>query len=161
MIGKVCNKVVIQEFVPKSIEDFITIPQDVFRGALVYGEAQMPVWKNGCMLTVNVRGKVGAWYLIGDASDVYGGLIGGGASGKGLCIATLSGDLEALIQHSAEGTQFKGSGWGAAGVGWCDSSWSSVSDSRSDSWCGTGDAQFAAEYNNGWTLLNIDFSAVH
>ena len=161
MLGKVCNQLVIKEFVPKSIEDFITIPQGVFRGALVYGEAQMPVWKNGCMLTVNVRGKVGVWYLIGDESDVYGGLIGGGASGKGLCIATLSGDLEALIQQSAEGTQFKGSGWGAAGVGSCDNSWSSVRDSRSDSWCGTGDAQFAAEYNNGWTLLNIDFSAVH
>ena len=122
----------------------------------------MPVWKNGCALTVNVRAKVGVWYLIAEgAADVYGGLVGGGAFGKGLCIASLGGELLALAEKSGDRVRFQGSGWGAAGVGSCDNSWSSVSDSRDDDWCGTGDAQFGARYDNGWELLEIEFSAVH
>ena len=162
LIGKVCNKEVQDAFIPTSIKNFITIPAIGFNGALVYGEAQIPVWKNGCMLTVNARAKIGTWYLIGDgSSDVYGGIVGGGIFGKGLCIATLGGEMEAKAEKYGDIIRFQGSGWGAAGIGSCDNSWSSIKDSRKDSWCGTGDAQFGAEYNNGWELLNIGYSAVH
>ncbi len=162
LIGSVCNPTVQKAFIPKRIYEFITIPPTGFNGGLVYGEAQVPVWKNGCMLTVNARAKIGAWYLLNSgSSDIYGGIVGGGIFGKGLCIATIGGEMEALAEKNGDRVRFQGSGWGAAGVGWCDNSWSSVRDSRKDSWCGTGDAQFGAKYDNGWELLKIDYSAVH
>ena len=106
------------------------------------------------------RAKLGTWFLFGPPKT-YGGIVGGGAFGKGLCIATLGGEVEVLGEKSGDTVRFKGKGWGAAGVGSCDSSWSSVGDSRDDSWCGTGDAQFGAAYDNGWSLEKIRTSAVH
>jgi len=160
LVGQVCNPEVIEMLIPPSIYDFMTIPNNKFNGGLVYGEAQVPVWDNGCMLTVNARAKLGTWFIFGPPKT-FGGIIGGGAFGKGLCIATLGGEIELLAEKSGNNVQFQGSGWGAAGVGSCDNSWSSISDSRSDSWCGTGDASFGANFNNGWTLLDISTSAVH
>ncbi len=160
LVGVVCNQEMIQMVMPKAIYEFITLPGGKFNGAMVFGEAQMPIWVNGCMLTVNARAKLGTWFLFGPPKT-FGGIVGGAAFGKGLCIATLGGEIEILAQKSGDNVKFQGSGWGAAGVGWCDNSWSSVRDSRSDSWCGTGDAQFGARYNNGWELMNIKTSAVH
>lgn len=162
LLGKVCNQDVIEAFIPEAIGDFITIPDNGFAGGLVYGEAQVPVWDNGCALRVVVRAKVGTWYLINNTgSDTFGGLVGGGAFGQALCIATLGGELKVMAEKSAGGVKFQGSGWGAAGIGSCDSSWSSVRDSRRDRWCGTGDAQFGALYHDGWELLDIKTSAIH
>ncbi len=160
LLGKVCNRDIISKILPKSIDNFIEIPNNIFNGALVYGEAQVPVWVNGCALTVNVRAKNGIWYIFGPPKT-FGGIMGGGAFGKALCIATLGGEVEALAQISGKKVSFEGSGWGAAGVGSCDNSWSSISDSRSDSWCGTGDASFGVLYNDGWTLKDISTSAIH
>ena len=160
LVGQVCNPEVIEMLIPPSVYDFMTIPNNKFNGALVYGEAQVPVWKNGCMLTVNARAKLGTWFIFGPPKT-FGGIIGGGVFGRGLCISTLGGEIELLAEKSGNNVQFQGSGWGAAGVGSCDNSWSSISDSRDDSWCGTGDASFGANFNNGWTLLDISTSAVH
>jgi hypothetical protein len=160
VVGQLCNRAVFSKLVPKAIDKFITIPNNKFNGALVFGEAQIPIWYNGCALTVNARAKLGTWFLFGPPKT-YGGIVGGGAFGKALCIATLGGEVEALGEKSGDVFRFKGSGWGAAGVGSCDSSWSSVGDSRSDSWCGTGDARFGASYDAGWSLEKIRTSAVH
>jgi len=160
LVGVVCNKDMIEMILPKPIYKFITLPNNKFNGAMVFGEAQIPIWKNGCLLTVNARAKLGTWFLFGPPKT-FGGIVGGGAFGKGLCIATLGGEVEILAQKSGDDVKFEGSGWGAAGVGLCDNSWSSISDSRSDSWCGTGDAKFGAIYHNGWELKNIKTSAVH
>ena len=160
LVGQVCNRMIIESVIPKAINNFITIPNNKFNGGLVFGEGQVPVWVNGCALTVNARAKIGTWFIFGPPKT-YGGIVGGGAFGKALCIATLGGEVEILAEKSGDTVRFQGSGWGAAGVGSCDNSWSSVSDSRSDSWCGTGDAQFGALYSNGWELLDIRTSAVH
>jgi len=160
LVGVVCNKEVIETILPEAIYKFITIPHGKFNGATVFGEAQVPIWKNGCMLTVNARAKLGTWYLFGPPKT-FGGIVGGAAFGKGLCIATLGGEIDILAEKSGDDVKFQGNGWGAAGVGWCDNSWSSVKDSRNDDWCGTGDAQFGAKYHNGWKLMDIKTSAVH
>jgi len=160
LVGQVCNRMIVASIIPKAINEFITIPNNRFNGALVFGEGQMPIYTNGCTLTVIARAKVGTWFLFGPPKT-FGGIVGGGAFGKALCIATLGGEVEVLAEKSGDVVRFKGSGWGAAGVGSCDSSWSSVSDSRSDSWCGTGDARFGASYDNGWSLEKIRTSAVH
>ena len=160
LVGQVCNRFIVSKLIPPAIDEFITIPNNKFNGALVFGEGQMPIYTNGCVLTVIARAKLGTWFLFGPPKT-YGGIVGGGAFGKGLCIATLGGEVEVLGEKSGDTVRFKGKGWGAAGVGSCDSSWSSVGDSRDDSWCGTGDAQFGAAYDNGWSLEKIRTSAVH
>ena len=157
LVGKTCGKEIITKLDPE-VADFITLPNNVFKGAYIRGGASFPVWNNGCALTVGVTADLGAWVLI---PGTYGGLVGGGAYGKALCIASLKGQVKTLFQKSGDNIKFQGSGWGAAGVGWCSpSKWYSVAKSRRDSWCGTGDAQFGAEYNNGWKLLDIDTDAV-
>ena len=160
LVGQVCNRFIVSKLIPPAVDKFITIPNNKFNGALVFGEGQMPIYTNGCALTVIARAKLGTWFLFGPPKT-YGGIVGGGAFGKALCIATLGGEVEVLGEKSGDTIRFKGKGWGAAGVGSCDSSWSSVGDSRDDSWCGTGDAQFGASYDNGWSLDKIRTSAVH
>jgi hypothetical protein len=158
LLGKTCGKEVITSLDSK-VADFITLPNNQFYGAYIRGGASFPVWNNGCALTVGVSANLGAWYLI---PGTYGGLIGGGAYGQALCIASLRGEVETMFEKSGDTVKFTGSGWGAAGVGWCSpSSWTSVSKSRKDSWCGTGDAQFGASYDNGWHLDTPVTSAVH
>ena len=160
LVGQLCNRMVFASVVPKAINDFITIPENRFNGGLVYGEGQMPIWANGCALTVNARAKIGTWFIFGPPKS-YGGIVGGGAFGRALCIASLGGEVEVLAEKSGDTVRFQGTGWGAAGVGSCSSSWSSVRKSRKDSWCGTGDARFGASYDNGWTVEDIRTSAVH
>ena len=57
-----------------------------------------------------------------------------------------------------------GEGWGVAGAGFdCDpGTWTSVSRSRQDDWCGTGDAQFDASFDNGkWDVNPPKPSILH
>ena len=158
LLGKTCGKEIITSLDPK-VGEFITLPNNVFKGAYIRGGASFPIWDNGCALTVGVTADLGAWVLI---PGTYGGLVGGGAYGKALCIAALKGEVKTMFEKSGDNVKFQGEGWGAAGVGWCSpSKWYSVAKSRKDSWCGTGDAQFGAKYNNGWELLDISTSAVH
>jgi len=158
LLGRTCGKEIITALDPK-VGKFITLPNNQFYGAYLRGGASFPIWNNGCALTVGVSANLGMWYLV---PGTYGGLIGGGAYGKALCIAALRGEVETLFEKSGDIVKFDGSGWGAAGVGWCSpSSWTSVAKSRRDSWCGTGDAQFGAHYNNGWTIDKPTTSAVH
>ena len=158
LVGKTCGKEIITTLDPK-VGEFITLPNNVFKGAYVRGGASFPIWNNGCALTVGVSANMGVWVLI---PGTYGGLIGGGAYGQALCIASLRGEVETLFEKSGDNVKFQGSGWGAAGAGWCSpSSWTSVAKSRDDDWCGTGDAQFGASYDNGWHLDTPRTSAVH
>ena len=158
LLGRTCGREIITALDPK-VGKFITLPDNVFAGAYIRGGASFPIWNNGCALTVGVSANLGAWYVI---PGTYGGLIGGGAYGKALCIASLRGEIETRFEKSGDTVKFDGKGWGAAGVGWCSpSSWTSVSKSRNDDWCGTGDAQFGATYDNGWHLDPPKTSAVH
>jgi len=156
LLGKTCGKEIITALDPE-VAEFITLPNNVFKGAYIRGGASFPIWDNGCTLRVGVTADLGAWVLI---PGTYGGLVGGGAYGRALCIAALKGKVQALFQKSGDNIKFQGKGWGAAGVGWCSpSKWYSVAKSRRDDYCGTGDAQFGAEYDNGWELLDIDTDA--
>jgi len=157
LLGKTCGKEIITSLDPK-VGDFITLPNNVFKGVYIRGGASFPIWNNGCALTVGVTADLGVWVLI---PGTYGGLVGGGAYGKALCIASLKGKVQTIFEKSGDNIKFQGEGWGAAGAGWCSpSKWYSVAKSRRDSWCGTGDAQFGAKYDNGWELLDIDTDAV-
>lgn len=159
--GKSCNQDVLLSLDP-DVAKFITLPPNGFAGFYARAAASIPIWTNGCALTVGVGADVGTWLFAGSPST-FGGLVGGRAYGQALCIAALAGKVTALAEVTTEGdVSFVGSGFGAAGVGWCEpAGWTTVKRSRDDSFCGTGDVQFSAGYRNGWKLFNIETSAVH
>lgn len=166
MVGKTCNTDVLLSLDPQAAE-FITFPGGIFNGAYVRGSASFPVYSNGCFLTVGVSADAGAWVLIGPPFTI-GGLVGGGAYGKAICIASIRGQVLVWAQKvgdplsiDIDGLSFGGEGFGGAGIGFCEpGGWTSVSRIRDDGWCGTGDASFGAKYQNGWELYNINTSAV-
>ncbi len=161
LVGKTCNADVLTALDPQ-VAEFIELPGGVFNGVYARGSASVPVWVNGCALTVGVSADVGMWVLIGPPLTI-GGLMGGGAYGKALCIASLRGQVLAMGQKSGDSYSFSGEGFGVAGVGFdCDPvTWTSVSRSREDSWCGTGDASFRAVYKSGWSIEDLSTSAIH
>ncbi|MHA7879548.1 MAG: Calx-beta domain-containing protein [Saccharospirillum sp.] len=161
LAGKTCNGDVLMELDPE-VAQFIPIPDTGFTGAYVRGSASIPVFTTGCALTIGVSADMGSWVLAGPPLTL-GGLVGGGAYGKVLCIGALRGQIKALASVNTDGDiTFVGEGFGVAGAGFCEpASWTSVSRSRRDSWCATGDARFQAGYQNGWSIMDLSTSAVH
>ncbi|GAB6093960.1 hypothetical protein JCM14469_02120 [Desulfatiferula olefinivorans] len=153
-LGKTCDFEVLKRL-DKDVTNFIG-DHAAFTGVYVRGGAEIPIFNYGCALKVGVGAEVGAWYLT-DPVPTYGGMFGGSAYGRVACLAALKGRV--LLSGSKVGDQYRfyGMGWGAGGVGFCEpGKWSSVSKSRSDSWCVTGDATFEATYNHGWTISGPD-----
>jgi len=162
LLGRTCNKDVLAALDPQ-VAEFIDLPGGVFQGGYVRGGASFPIWSNGCLLTVGVGADAGAWLLFGPAGVKIGGLVGGSAYGKALCIAALRGAITVLADYYDGNVSFQGEGFGVAGIGFdCDpGTWTSVARSRKDSWCGTGDASFKATYKNGWDVSGLNTSAIH
>jgi hypothetical protein len=157
--GKTCDFEVLKRL-DKDIEKFIGTHVG-FTGVYVRGGAEVPVLNYGCALRVGVGAEIGAWYLT-EPSPVYGGMLGGSAYGRVACIASLKGKVILSGTKSGDQYNFYGSGWGAGGVGWCEpSKWNSVSRSRSDSWCKTGDATFEATYNGSWSISGPDINCCY
>lgn len=131
-------------------------------GVYVRGAVEVPIWNNGCALTLGVGADIGAWYFTEPGSGTYGGLLGGSAYGELACLAALKGSVTMIGQKSGSEYAFAGNGWGAAGVGWCSpSKWKSVRDARKDDWCLTGESTFGATYNHGWDFDGPDVSCCH
>lgn len=161
LVGRTCNQDILIELDPK-VAQFIDLPDSGFTGGYARGSASFPVITTGCPLTVGVGADFGAWVLVGDPTTL-GGLVGGGAYGKVACVGALRGQVRAIGQVNTDGDMsFVGEGFGVAGVGSCEpASWTSVSRSREDSWCATGDARFQAGYQDGWSVFDLDISAIH
>ncbi len=167
MVGKTCDTDVLFSIDPQAAL-YITLPNNVFAGIYARGSASFPVWDNGCALQLGVGADVGGWLLIGPPFTV-GALLGGGAFGKGLCIASLRGQITLRAEKvgfdlDLDSVNLGGQGWGAAGLGFCDpGSWSTLARSRDDDWCGTGDVIIEATYNldDGFEIIDVDASAIH
>jgi len=161
LVGKTCNQDILLELDPQ-VAQFIPLPASGFTGAYVRGGASIPIYSNGCPLTIGVAAEVGAWVLGGPPLTV-GGIVGGGAYGKIACVGALRGQIRALGQVNTDGDiTFVGEGFGVAGLGLCEpASWTSVARSRDDTFCGTGDATFRAGYINGWSIMEVSLSAIH
>ncbi len=148
--GKSCDYTVLKRLDPE-VAHFLG-DRDGLTGVYVRGSAEVPIWNLGCALRVGVGCDIGAWYFA-DPPATYGGLLGGSAYGRVACIAALKGKVTLIGAKIGEEYSFSGSGWGAGGVGSCEpGSWNSVSKSRSDSWCLTGDATFKATYKGSWSV---------
>ena len=151
LVGRTCNDGVLTELDPE-VAKFIPLPPGGFAGVYFRGGASIPIISFGCPLTVGVGAEFGTWVLASPLT--VGGLIGGGAYGKVLCVGGLRGQLKLLGQVSSNGDYFfAGSGFGAAGVGFCEpSEWTSIKRSRDDGWCATGDAVIEATFDGDWTV---------
>ena len=148
-----------------SVEKFLpNLPASGFTGAYLRGGATIPIIPGGCALNVGVVADFGTWVFVGRPTTI-GGLVGGGATGRVACIAALKGKVTVGGSASTNGDlKLTGEGWGVAGVGFdCDpGTWTNVPRSRDDDWCGTGDAQFEATFDNGkWAIKPPKPSAIH
>lgn len=159
--GKTCNQDILLELDP-TVAQFIPLPANGFAGVYARGAASIPVYSNGCPLTLGVAADIGGWILAGPPTTI-GGIVGGGAFGKVGCVGALRGQLRALGSINTDGDMvFVGEGFGAAGVGLCEpAGWTSIERSRADTLCATADARIQAGYVNGWSLIDLDLSAVH
>jgi hypothetical protein len=154
--GKSCDFTVLKRLDPE-VATFLG-ERDGFTGVYVRGSAEVPILNAGCLLKVGVGCDIGAWYFA-ESPATYGGLLGGSAYGRVACLAALRGKVTLTGAKVGEEYNFSGSGWGAGGVGFCEpGKWSSISKSRSDSWCSTGDATFSATYKGSWSIdgPNVD-----
>lgn len=158
LLGKTCNLDVIKGLDPQ-VGEFIPL-SDKFQGVYARGSASIPVYDNGCALTVGVGADVGSWYL---PPSSIGGLLGGSAYGEVICLASLRGSLTLMGQMSGGEYIFRGDGFvvGGGGFDCSPSTWTSVARSRDDDWCGTCDASFSASYRNGWNIGTPDPSCLH
>ncbi len=142
-LGKSCGMQVLERLDPE-IAKFIGQRQSI-TGVYARGGTSFPVYDNGCFLRVGVGAEVGAWFFAEDP-PTYGGLLGGSVYGQAVCIGSIKGKLTLIGGKTGDIFKFTGHGWGAAGIGFCSpSSWESVSDSRGDGWCVTGDATFRGQ----------------
>lgn len=158
LAGRTCDQEILNKLDPE-VAKFIPIPDTGFNGVYLRGGASVPVITAGCGLTLGLSAEFGTWVL--DGAD-YGGLVGGGAYGEVACIGSITGRIRALAQYNRSGeASFIGTGFAVAGGGSCEpETWTSVSRSRADDWCGTGDAQFGAEYSDGWSVSDLEIDWV-
>ena len=179
LVGKTCNYAVLKALDPEAMR-LIERPGGVpFVGAYARGSFNVVVWPTGCPLTIGVSAEQGGWLLL-EPNLRLGGILGGGAYGKLLCVAGLRGQVNLLLEldfgsdlFSIDGKElrFEGGGFGVAGLGFsCDpETWVTVQDSRNDSWCGTVDATFRASFrksglnpfNTGFSIVDVSKSGIH
>ncbi len=164
LVGRVCPGNSVLTDLDPSVDKFLpNLPASGFTGAYLRGGATIPIIPGGCVLNVGVVADFGTWIFVGRPTTL-GGLVGGGATGQVACIASLKGKVTVGGSVSTDGDlKLAGEGWGVAGVGMCEpGTWTDVPRSRDDSWCGTGDAQFGASFENGkWKVNPPKPSAIH
>jgi len=161
LVGRTCNLDVLAELDPQAA-DFITVPPTgEFRGGYARGSATFPILTGSCLAQINGSADIGVWVLVGPPNTV-GGLLGGGVSGRAACIAAIRGQATLFGEKAGGNFKFRGDLWGAAGIGACEpGKWSSVSASRNDTFCGTVDGVFVAQYRSGWDVKKPKFSGIH
>lgn len=139
---------------------YVDVPDNGFVGIYARGAVPIPLVDSGCGLRLTANAKMGAWLL-----DLRpGGLFGGGLTGTVACLGSVRGSVETALQQSTrDNFRYDGSGFAVAGFGDCEPGrWTSVSRSRRDKWCTTGDVRFDAFYEDGVVdVYNIKASATH
>ncbi len=158
-IGHTCAGNNVLERLDPQVFEFTKL-EGPLTGVYARGAMEMPVWSNGCTMTLGVGADMGVWYFSEPGSGTYGGLLGGSAYGELGCLASLKGALTMIGQKSGADYLFHGEAWGAAGVGWCSvSKWKSIRDARKDDYCLTGDASITVDYVQGeLDIGNLDYN---
>ncbi len=175
LAGRTCNQDVLISLDPQ-VGEFLTFPDSGFAGLFVRGSANIPIWNNGCFLTVGVGADAGTW-ILGPAPITVGMLVGGAVYGEGICLVSVRGQITILAEVSGitsvnpsalaslvpDNVKLEGEAFFVGGAGLdCDpGTWTSVSRSRKDDWCGTGDLTTGASYDGSFHLQTPELSAIH
>ena len=135
-----------------------------FAGLYLRGGATLPIISTGCPLDLSVSASVGYWITLLPVAEI-GGINGGASMGTLACIGSIKGRVDAAASIDVNGDIFfAGQAFAVAGAGLdCDRhTWTSVSRSRKDKWCGTGDIQVGVRYqDNKWSYDPDRPSAIH
>ena len=175
LVGRTCNQEVLVSLDPQ-VGEFLTFPDTGFAGLFVRGSARIPVWHNGCFLTVGVGADAGTWVL-GPAPVTVGMLIGGAIYGEGACLVSVRGQITILAEVSGidslnpsalaalipDNVKLQGEAFFVGGFGLdCDpGTWTDLPRSRKDDWCGTADLSTKATFDGSFHLQTPEFSAIH
>ena len=156
LVGKVCpGNTALTKLDPDVAKFLPSMPPEGFLGAYLRGGATIPIVNPGsCFLNLGVSADFGTWIFVGEPTTI-GGLIGGGAVGEVMCIAAIKGKVRVAGSVNTDGgLKLAGDAWGAAGLGICEpETWTNIAKSRDDSWCGTGDIETGAVFENGsWEI---------
>lgn len=148
-LGKTCNGVEILKTIDPEVEG--TFTQDEITGIYAFGEAAIPIVDYGCFLRVGATAGAGFWYFTEGPS--YGGKLTAGVYGEGVCLISVRGKIVLMGGKEADGYFFKGLGWVAGGLGWCEpEAWFLVDDVWADKWCLTCVLWLQATYRGGWSV---------
>lgn len=162
--GRTCDDSVVSAIDPEAASLLPFNGNAPFTGLYLRGGLTMPIVTAGCVLDLSFRGSSGHWITIEPVPEV-GGIIGGGALGTLACIGSVRGQVDAAASIDLNGdTYFAGQAFAVAGAGAdCDRhTWTSVSRSRKDRWCGTGDIQVGVKYQDDeWSYDPDKPSAIH
>ncbi len=152
-LGRTCSGVEILEAIDPEVGGLFT--QQVITGIYSFGEAAIPIVDYSCLLRVGATAGAGFWYFVEGPS--YGGKLTAGVYGEGLCLVSVRGKLVLIGGKEAGGYFFRGTGWVAGGIGFCEpEEWFNVDDVWADKWCATCVLWLEATYKNGWS---VDHSA--
>jgi len=148
-LGRTCNAIEIISTIDPEIDGVIT--KDELTGIYAFGEASIPIVDYGCFLRVGATAGAGFWYFA--EGPTYGGKLTAGVYGKGICIISVRGKLVLLGGKESGGFFFKGIGWLAGGIGFCEpEAWFTTDDVWADKWCATCVLYADALYRNGWSV---------
>src|SRR5690606_19505690 len=152
-LGRTCNAIELLSTIDPEIDGVIT--SDILTGIYAFGEAAIPIIDYGCFLRVGAT--AGAGFLFFLEGPTIGGKRTAGVHGKGLCLISVRGKLVLIGNKDASGFTFKGIGWIAGGLGWCEpESWFTKDDVWADKWCWTCILYASVLYKNKWS---IDYDA--
>lgn len=148
-LGRTCNAIAILSTIDPEIDGVIT--QDELTGIYAFGEASIPIVDYGCFLRVGATAGAGFWYFV--EGPTYGGKLTAGVYGKGVCLVSVRGKLVLIGGKESGGFFFKGIGWLAGGIGFCEpETWFTTDDVWADKWCATCVLYADATYRNGWSV---------
>jgi hypothetical protein len=152
-LGRTCNAIELLSSIDPEIDGVIT--QDEVTGIYAFGEAAIPILDYSCMLKVGATAGAGFWFFAEGPS--YGGKLTAGVWGEALCIISVRGKLILVGAKDPSGFKFKGTGWLAGGLGWCEpETWFVVDDVWGDKACWTCVLYASVLYHNSWS---VDYDA--
>jgi len=152
-LGRTCNAIELLSSIDPEIDGVIT--DDELTGIYTFGEAAIPIVDYGCFLRVGATAGAGFWLFV--EGPTIGGKLTAGVYGEGVCLISVRGKIVLIGGKNSKGFFFKGTGWVAGGIGFCEpETWFTIDEVWADKWCAACVLYLDVIYNNDWT---VDYGA--